>query len=65
MEKTMFAAFCAKSTMHGIIQRLSNLDGWKDSVAITERSFSTEKRGTYITETHTEPETKATQINHL
>ncbi|KAH9174006.1 hypothetical protein EDB89DRAFT_2068259 [Lactarius sanguifluus] len=36
MEKTMFAAFCAKSTMHAAIQCLSGLDGWEDSVAITE-----------------------------
>ncbi|KAH8983007.1 hypothetical protein EDB86DRAFT_2834165 [Lactarius hatsudake] len=30
--------------MHAVIQRLSSLDGWKDSVAITERSFNTGQR---------------------
>jgi hypothetical protein len=50
MEKTMFASFSAKSIMQATIQRLSGLDGWKDSIAITERSFSTGKRGTYMTE---------------
>ena len=57
MEKTMFSAFCAKSTMHGVIQRLSALDEWKDSIAITERSFNAE-RGKYIPETRTISETK-------
>ena len=51
MEKTMFTAFCAKSTMHGVIQHLSDLDEWKDSIAITERLFNTERRGEYIPET--------------
>lgn len=46
MEKTMFAAFCTKSIMNATIQRLSTLDGWKDSVAIMERSFKT-KEGAY------------------
>lgn len=59
----MFAAFCAKSTMHGVIQRLSSLDGWKDSVAVTERSLSVEDNGTYASEARTESETKATQTN--
>jgi hypothetical protein len=57
MEKTMFAAFCAKSTMYAVIQRLSVLDEWKDSIAITERSFNGEKRGKYILETRTISET--------
>jgi hypothetical protein len=50
MEKTMFAAFCAKSTMHATIQRLGALDGWKDTIAITEQSFSTKKNGAYVPE---------------
>jgi hypothetical protein len=62
MEKTMFTAFCAKSTMHGVIQRLSALDEWKDSIAITERSFNAERRGKYIPETRTISETNP-QIN--
>jgi len=37
MEKTMFAAFCAKATLHATIQHLSGQDGWKDSIAITEQ----------------------------
>jgi hypothetical protein len=48
MEKTMFAAFTAKSIMQGTIQRLSGLDGWKDSIAIRERSFGAKKGGTYM-----------------
>jgi hypothetical protein len=36
MEKTMFAAFTAKSIVQGTIQHLSGLDGWKDSIAIRE-----------------------------
>ena len=51
MEKTMFSAFCAKSTMHAAIERLSSLDEWKDSVEIIERSLSTNKGGSYIPET--------------
>lgn len=46
----MFAAFCAKSTMHATIQRLGALDGWKDTIAITEQSFSTKKNGAYVPE---------------
>jgi hypothetical protein len=48
MEKTMFSAFCAKSIILATIQRLSGLDGWKDSISITERTFSTKKSGAYI-----------------
>jgi hypothetical protein len=48
MEKTMFAAFCAKSIILATIHRLSGLDGWKDSISITERTFSTKKSGAYI-----------------
>ena len=43
----MLAAFCAKSTIHAVIQRLSGQDGWKDSVAIMQESFPG-KEGTYI-----------------
>ena len=43
----MFAAFTTKSIMQGTIQRLSGLDGWKDSIAIRERSFGAKKGGTY------------------
>ena len=42
MEKTMFTAFCAKSTMHGVIQH---------SIAITDRFFDAERTGEYISET--------------
>jgi len=45
MEKMMFAAFCAKSTMHAVIQCLSGLDGWEDSVTTTDQYFGGEKRG--------------------
>jgi hypothetical protein len=48
MEISMFAEFCAKSIMQATIQRLSDLDGWKDSTTIMERSFRTAKRGTYM-----------------
>lgn len=37
--------------MRATIQRLGALDGWKDSVAITERTFNTENGGAYIPET--------------
>ena len=53
MEKTMFAAFSAKSIMHATLQRLSGLDGWKDSITVTGRSFSAKKGGTYMTEIRT------------
>lgn len=43
MEKTMFSAFWAKSAMHATTQRLSTLDGWKETIAIV-------KGGGYITE---------------
>ena len=43
MEKTMLATFTAKPFMQAIIQRLSGMDGWKDSIAIRERLFCTEK----------------------
>lgn len=46
----MFMAFCAKSIMKATIQRLSGLDGWKDTITIAERSFRSEKRGTYMAE---------------
>jgi hypothetical protein len=48
--------------MHGVIRRLSALDEWKDSIAITERSFNAERRGKYIPETRIIPETMP-QIN--
>jgi hypothetical protein len=57
MEKTMLVAFCTKSTMHGVIQHLSALDEWKDSIVIMERSFNAKRRGKYIPETRTIPET--------
>jgi len=43
MEKTMFSTFTAKSFMQVTIQHLSGVDGWKDSIAIRERLFRTEK----------------------
>lgn len=43
----MSSAFWAKSTMHATIQRLSTLDGWKESAAIMEKSFSNNKGGRY------------------
>jgi len=52
MEKTMFATFTAKSFMQATIRRLSGVDGWKDSIAIRERLFCTEKQGTYMTRMH-------------
>jgi hypothetical protein len=52
MEKTMFASFSAMSIMQATIQRLRGLDGWKDSIAITEQSFNTKKRGTYMMRIH-------------
>jgi hypothetical protein len=52
MEKTMFASFSAMSTMQATIQRLRGLDGWKDSIAIMEQSFSTKKTGTYMMRMH-------------
>jgi hypothetical protein len=52
MEKRMFNAFSVKSTIYVITHRLSGLDGWKTSIAITEQSFGTEKRGTYMAEMH-------------
>jgi hypothetical protein len=48
----MFASFSAMSVMQATIQRLRGLDGWKDSIAITERSFNTKKRGTYMMRIH-------------
>jgi hypothetical protein len=48
MEISMFTEFCAKSTVQATIQRLGDLDGWKDSIKIMERSFRTAKRGMYI-----------------
>jgi hypothetical protein len=48
MEKTMFVSFSAMSTMQATIQHLRGLDGWKDSIAIIEQSFSTKKTGTYM-----------------
>lgn len=63
----MFSTFTANSFMQATIQRLSGVDGWKDSIAIRERSFRTEKRGTYTTrmrpwcegEGHTDDSSKA------
>ena len=52
MEKTMFSTFTAKSFMQATIQHLSGVDGWKDSIAIRERMFRTEKRGMYMTHVH-------------
>ena len=46
----MFKDYTNKSTMVAILEELSNLDGWKESIAIGERSFATERRGTYMTE---------------
>ena len=65
METTMSAAFCTKSTTHVVIEHLSALDEWKDSIAVTERSLSTEKSSRYIPQMRTSSKTKATQINPL
>jgi hypothetical protein len=48
MEKAMFSAYWAKSTMHATIEHLSTLDGWKESVAIMKQSFGRKKDGGYI-----------------
>lgn len=48
----MFATFTAKSFMEATIQHLSGIDGWKDSIAIRERLFRTEKRGMCMTCMH-------------
>ncbi len=53
MEKTMFSAFWAKSTMNATMQRLSTLDGWKESIAIMKQSLSDNKGGGYMTELRT------------
>lgn len=53
MEKTMLSAFWFKSAMHATIQRLSILDGWKDSVEIINQSLNRNKGGGYITEMRT------------
>jgi hypothetical protein len=50
MEKTMLKDYVDKSTMVAILEELSNLDGWKESITIRERSFGTERRGAYMTE---------------
>lgn len=49
----MSSAFWAKSTMHATIHHLSFLDGWKEGVAIMEKSFRSNKGGGYITEIRT------------
>jgi len=46
----MFKDYTDKSTTVAILEELSNLDGWKESIAIGEHSFGTERRGTYTTE---------------
>jgi hypothetical protein len=53
MEKTMLSAFWVKSAMHATIQRLSTLDGWKESVEIINQSLSRNNGGGYITEMRT------------
>ena len=53
MEKTMFSAFWAKSTMNATMQRLSTLDGWKESIAIMKQSLSDNKGGGYMSEMRT------------
>jgi hypothetical protein len=53
MEKTIFSAFWAKSTMHAAVQGLSTLDGWKESVTVMKQSFSRNKGGGYIIEMRT------------
>lgn len=45
----MFTTFTAKSFMQATFQHLSGMDKWKDSNAIRERLFRTEKRGTHMT----------------
>jgi len=53
MEKTMFSAFWAKSTMHATMEHLSTLDGWKESIAIMKQSLSGNKGGGYMSEMRT------------